>query len=149
MLHGILAKINHDRGFAFTREGNSSYFLHATSVSADSPVTFSDAVIGDLVDFEGNTDDPKGLQAVRATITKRPAGQRQSGVVKTYNARGFGFVRAEDGHEYFCHATVCEEGFDLNSEAVGTEVTFELVEGGQGKLACLDVRRRNAVTPQL
>ena len=143
-MQGILEKMNADRGYGFVREGKDSYFLHARAVEETSDVPFGNACIGNLVDFTPNHDDPKGAQATHAMITERPEGDRRRGTIRTWNTRGFAFVKAEDGHEHFCHATVC----DFNpANAVGQAVTFELIESTNGKTACVNVRKATDESP--
>ena len=55
------------------------------------------------------------------------------GTVKFFNAaKGFGFIKAEDGKEYFVHQTGLKEGVALNQDDT---VTFDLGEGEKGKRA--------------
>ena len=57
------------------------------------------------------------------------------GTVKWFNeAKGYGFISAEDGAEIFVHYTgIAAEGFKTLKE--GQAVTFELVDGKKGKQA--------------
>ena len=53
------------------------------------------------------------------------------GTVKFFNAgKGFGFITAEDGNEYFVHMSDLPEGVSLNE---GDTVTFDVEEGEGGK----------------
>ena len=55
------------------------------------------------------------------------------GKVKFYNqAKGFGFITAEDGTDYFMHRTALKEGFVPGENDA---VTFDLVEGEKGPKA--------------
>ena len=55
------------------------------------------------------------------------------GTVKFFNAgKGFGFIAAEDGNEYFVHMSALAEGVNLNE---GDEVTFDVEEGDRGPKA--------------
>lgn len=55
------------------------------------------------------------------------------GTVKFFNmSKGFGFIAAEDGKEYFVHKTSLEEGVDLNEN---DPVTFDVEEGDKGPKA--------------
>ncbi len=58
-----------------------------------------------------------------------------SGTVKWFNdAKGFGFITAEDGTEAFVHhGDIQAEGF--KSLAEGEAVTFEMTEGPKGPKA--------------
>jgi CspA family cold shock protein len=55
------------------------------------------------------------------------------GTVKFFNARkGFGFVSAEDGNDYFVHQSALAEGITLNE---GDAVTFDVEQGDRGPKA--------------
>ncbi len=55
------------------------------------------------------------------------------GTVKFFNAmKGFGFIAAEDGKEYFVHKTALEEGVTLHEN---DSVTFDVEEGDKGPKA--------------
>ena len=55
------------------------------------------------------------------------------GTVKFFNAgKGFGFITAEDGNEYFVHMSALAEGVTLNE---GDQVTFDVEEGDRGPKA--------------
>jgi CspA family cold shock protein len=55
------------------------------------------------------------------------------GTVKFFNAgKGFGFIAAEDGKEYFVHQTALGEGVVLNENDA---VTFDVEEGDRGPKA--------------
>ena len=52
------------------------------------------------------------------------------GTVKFFNnGKGFGFIAAEDGKEYFVHMTDLKEGVRLNDNDA---VTFDVEEGERG-----------------
>lgn len=57
------------------------------------------------------------------------------GVVKWFNnAKGFGFIRLEDGNEVFVHySSIAGEGYKTLQE--GQAVEFDIVEGPKGKQA--------------
>lgn len=55
------------------------------------------------------------------------------GTVKFFNdMKGFGFIAAEDGKEYFVHLTGLAEGTTLKE---GDAVTFDVEEGDRGPKA--------------
>ena len=55
------------------------------------------------------------------------------GTVKFFNAhKGFGFIAAEDGKEYFVHQTALAEGVTLNEN---DEVEFDVEQGDRGPKA--------------
>ena len=57
------------------------------------------------------------------------------GTVKWFNDdKGFGFIVAEDGNDYFAHfSQINKEGFKTLQE--GAEVTFEITQGDKGPCA--------------
>lgn len=55
------------------------------------------------------------------------------GKVKFFNEqKGFGFIAAEDGKEYFVHSTGLKPGTSLRE---GDAVTFEIEQGDKGPKA--------------
>ena len=55
------------------------------------------------------------------------------GKVKFFNeSKGFGFIAAEDGKEYFVHKSALAEGLALREN---DSVTFEVEEGDRGPKA--------------
>lgn len=55
------------------------------------------------------------------------------GKVKFFNAsKGFGFIAADDGKEYFVHQTGLEAGVNLQE---GDSVTFTVEQGEKGPKA--------------
>ncbi len=55
------------------------------------------------------------------------------GTIKFFNEmKGFGFIAAEDGKEYFVHQSALEEGTTLNENDA---VTFDVEEGDKGPKA--------------
>ena len=56
-----------------------------------------------------------------------------NGKVKFFNTmKGFGFIVADDGKEYFVHQTGLKEGVRLHEN---DEVTFDVEEGERGQKA--------------
>jgi CspA family cold shock protein len=59
--------------------------------------------------------------------------QKMKGKVKFFNAmKGFGFIAADDGKEYFVHQTGLKEGVTLNENDA---VEFDVEEGDRGPKA--------------
>jgi len=55
------------------------------------------------------------------------------GTVKFFNGmKGFGFIAADDGKEYFVHQSALEEGVTLNENDA---VEFEVEQGDRGPKA--------------
>ncbi|PIN69744.1 cold-shock protein [Candidatus Woesearchaeota archaeon CG11_big_fil_rev_8_21_14_0_20_43_8] len=55
------------------------------------------------------------------------------GTVKFFNAgKGFGFITAEDGKDYFVHQTALPEGVNLRD---GDAVEFDVERGDRGPKA--------------
>ena len=62
------------------------------------------------------------------------------GVVKFFNRKkGFGFITAEDGKDYFVHQSALEAGVTL---AENDAVTFEVEQGDRGPKA-VSVKKEN------
>jgi len=56
-----------------------------------------------------------------------------NGTVKFFNEmKGFGFITAEDGKDYFVHQTALPEGVTLHENDA---VTFDIEEGDRGPKA--------------
>jgi CspA family cold shock protein len=56
-----------------------------------------------------------------------------NGTVKFFNAmKGFGFISAEDGKEYFVHQSALGEGVNLNEN---DPVSFDVEQGDRGPKA--------------
>ena len=53
-----------------------------------------------------------------------------NGKVKFFNeTKGFGFIAAEDGKEYFVHSSSLNDGVSIGE---GDSVTFEIEQGDKG-----------------
>jgi CspA family cold shock protein len=56
-----------------------------------------------------------------------------NGTVKFFDeSKGFGFIAADDGKEYFVHITAIPEGMTLEEDDA---VTFDIEEGDRGPKA--------------
>ena len=51
-------------------------------------------------------------------------------IKRLVSEKGFGFVAAADGNEYFFHQSACVDGFDQLRE--GQAVTFDVGQGAKG-----------------
>lgn len=70
-----------------------------------------------------------------------------NGTIKTLNAeRGFGFIRATDGKEYFFHRSGLD-GISVHDLAEGDPVTFEEEASERGPRATKITRFVKAATP--
>jgi CspA family cold shock protein len=59
-----------------------------------------------------------------------------TGTIKTITRnRGFGFIRADDGNEYFFHRTELRGGLDFEQLREGQLVRFEPTQGEKGPRA--------------
>ncbi|MCP4050816.1 MAG: cold shock domain-containing protein [bacterium] len=60
--------------------------------------------------------------------------ERRSGQVKWFSEKGYGFIKDDNGEEYFVHfSSIKKEGYKSLSE--GETVTFEAHDGEKGKEA--------------
>jgi len=67
------------------------------------------------------------------------------GTVKFFNQmKGFGFIAAEDGKEYFVHQTGLKEGVSLHDN---DSVTFDVAQGDRGPKA-VNVAKGSSETPE-
>jgi CspA family cold shock protein len=57
-----------------------------------------------------------------------------NGTIKTLTGKGFGFIAASDGTEYFFHQSACQ-GVRFDSLREGQAVTFEVGQGPKGPRA--------------
>jgi CspA family cold shock protein len=53
------------------------------------------------------------------------------GTIKRLNSRGFGFIAASDGNDYFFHSSACSET-PFEDLREGQEVSFDRGEGPKG-----------------
>lgn len=66
--------------------------------------------------------------------------KKMNGTVKFFNEmKGFGFISADDGKEYFVHQTALEQGTSLQENDA---VDFDVEEGERGPKA-VNVKKSN------
>lgn len=80
------------------------------------------------------TDDNRPAVAAVA-ISERSAGPMQGTIKKIDKARVFGFIRGDDGADYFFHKSGMAKGVEFNELAEGQAVKFEPGEGAKGPRA--------------
>ena len=56
-------------------------------------------------------------------------------VKKVVNDRGFGFITAEDGQEYFFHRSGVDTSLNFDNMSVGDRVAFEVERSDKGPRA--------------
>jgi cold shock protein len=56
-------------------------------------------------------------------------------VKKVVNERGFGFIAADDGQEYFFHRSGVDSSLDFDRLAGGERVTFDIERSDKGPRA--------------
>jgi CspA family cold shock protein len=67
---------------------------------------------------------------------ERRNGEMPTGTIKKLvSDRGFGFIAAEDGREYFFHRTGLDSAVNFDSLAGGERVTFEIEPSQKGPRA--------------
>ena len=78
-----------------------------------------------------------GSRAVGAHVqAARSRGGSTPGTVKNFQAdRGFGFITADDGNEYFFHRSSLDKSNDFDTMRAGEAVTFEIEQNQRGPRA--------------
>ena len=70
---------------------------------------------------------------------RRPVAQQSGTVVWFNNSKGYGFLRAENGREVFCHySAINSEGYRSLQE--GQRVEFDVLPGDTGRDQAANVR---------
>jgi len=101
---GVVLKWNHDRGFGFIKQdnGGDDLFVHTKNVIKKSG--FKNAKTGSKVEFQVQSGE-KGDSAVNVTaVGGEPCegGMEMQGTVNSWlEERQFGFIRGDDGIDYF------------------------------------------------
>jgi CspA family cold shock protein len=73
---------------------------------------------------------------VRDISFEKGAGEMPTGTIKKLvSDRGFGFIAAEDGREYFFHRTGLDSTVNFDSLAGGERVSFEIEPSQKGPRA--------------
>jgi cold shock protein len=57
-------------------------------------------------------------------------------VKKIVNERGFGFIAADDGQEYFFHRSSVDSSLEFDRLGGGERVTFDIERSDKGPRAC-------------
>jgi CspA family cold shock protein len=69
-------------------------------------------------------------------LSRRRSCQMPTGTIKKLvSDRGFGFIAAEDGREYFFHRTGLDSNINFDSLAGGERVSFEIEPSQKGPRA--------------
>ena len=72
----------------------------------------------------------------RHLLSRRGVREMPTGTIKKLvSDRGFGFIAAEDGREYFFHRTGLDSAVNFDSLAGGERVTFEIEPSQKGPRA--------------
>jgi CspA family cold shock protein len=72
---------------------------------------------------------------VAITFEKRELEMPTGTIKKLVSDRGFGFIAAEDGREYFFHRTGLDSSVNFDSLAGGERVNFEIEPSQKGPRA--------------
>jgi CspA family cold shock protein len=75
-------------------------------------------------------------RAFATLLSRRELGEMPTGTIKKLvSDRGFGFIAAEDGREYFFHRTGLDSSVNFDSLAGGERVSFEIEPSQKGPRA--------------
>jgi CspA family cold shock protein len=75
-------------------------------------------------------------RCVRDIASRRGVEEMPTGTIKKLvSDRGFGFIAAEDGREYFFHRTGLDSAVNFDSLAGGERVSFEIEPSQKGPRA--------------
>jgi CspA family cold shock protein len=77
----------------------------------------------------------KGPSVREIAFEKRSCEMPTGTIKKLVSDRGFGFIAAEDGREYFFHRTGLDPSVNFDSLAGGEHVTFEIEPSQKGPRA--------------
>jgi CspA family cold shock protein len=86
--------------------------------------------------FAAVVDSSRKDPSVRAIYFREEELQMPTGTIKKLvSDRGFGFIAAEDGKEYFFHRTGLDSSVNFDSLAGGERVSFEIEASQKGPRA--------------
>lgn len=86
--------------------------------------------------FAAVVDSSRKGPSVREIFFREEELQMPTGTIKKLvSDRGFGFIAAEDGREYFFHRTGLDSSVNFDSLAGGERVTFEIEPSQKGPRA--------------
>jgi cold shock protein len=77
----------------------------------------------------------KGPGRSRTSFREEEIGMPTGTIKKLVSDRGFGFIAAEDGKEYFFHRTGLDSSVNFDSLAGGERVSFEIEPSQKGPRA--------------
>jgi CspA family cold shock protein len=73
---------------------------------------------------------------VASVVIEKDGGARVTGTVKRLAAdRGFGFITAEDGSDYFFHRSAVDSSLVFEDLAIGGQVSFDVERSERGPRA--------------
>jgi CspA family cold shock protein len=86
--------------------------------------------------FAAVVDSSRKDPSVREIFFREEELQMPTGTIKKLvSDRGFGFIAAEDGREYFFHRTGLDSSINFDSLAGGERVSFEIEPSQKGPRA--------------
>jgi CspA family cold shock protein len=86
--------------------------------------------------FAAVVDSSRKGPSVREIFFREEELQMPTGTIKKLvSDRGFGFIAAEDGREYFFHRTGLDSSVNFDSLAGGERVSFEIEPSQKGPRA--------------
>jgi CspA family cold shock protein len=86
--------------------------------------------------FAAVVDSSRKDPSVRGIYFREEELQMPTGTIKKLvSDRGFGFIAAEDGREYFFHRTGLDSSVNFDSLAGGERVSFEIEPSQKGPRA--------------
>jgi cold shock CspA family protein len=144
---GVVKVFNSDKGWGFiVQEGGEEVFVHQSEIRGEG---FRYLLPGEPVEFETTFDDVKHRMRARDV---RPPKDRKSGTVKKFeHAKGFGFIRPDDGSSdvFFHHSNILTANRNTKTTAEqGESVQFD-VEVRDNRPEAIRVKRADSRPPLL